>query len=127
MMIESINLEAINTFANWSAWLMAFLVGGFAGFVYFFGLWLTLKKLTISNNPALLMLSSLILRMAFVMFIFYLIMRNVGWQGLLIALLGLIVVRFILTRKYKPEPVNQSVKQAATVAAVDRVDTAKPI
>jgi len=58
--------------------------------------------------------------MAFVMSVFYLIMRSIGWQGLLIALVGLTLVRFILSRRYKPEAVTQ----ASTIATVD---TVKPI
>ena len=123
-MIESVNIESINesvnAFVNVSGWLVALLVGGLAGFVYFFGLWLTLKQLPVSKFPGLLMLSSLLLRMAFVMSVFYLIMRSIGWQGLLIALVGLTLVRFILSRRYKPEAVTQ----ASTIATVD---TVKPI
>ncbi len=116
-MIESINFEAMNAFVNLSGWLVALFVGGLAGFVYFLGLWLTLKQLPESKNPGLLMLSSLLFRMAFVMLVFYLIMLSVGWQGLLIALVGLTLVRFILSRRYKPEPVTQ----AKTIAAVETI------
>lgn len=122
-MIESVNIESVNAFVNLSGWLVALFVGGLAGFVYFFGLWLTLKQLPVSKNPGLLMLSSLLLRMAIVMSVFYLIMRNIGWQGLLIALLGLTLVRFILSRRYKPEPVTK----VPTIAPVDTADTVKSI
>jgi len=114
MMIESLNMESMSTSVNILGWLVALFVGGLAGFVYFLGLWITLKRLPVSNNPALLMLSSLLLRMAFVMSVFYLIMLNVGWQGLLIALVGLTLVRFILSRHYKPEVLTpESVKSEA--------------
>ena len=113
-MIELVNVESVNL----SGYLVACLVGGVAGFVYFFGLWLTLKQLPVSRFPGLLMLSSLLLRMAFVMSVFYLIMRNIGWQGLMVALVGLTLVRFILSRRYKPEAVIQ-------VPAIATVDTVK--
>lgn len=122
-MIESINIESIITAVNLSGWLVALFVGGLAGFVYFFGLWLTLKQLPVSKNPGLLMLSSLLLRMAFVMSVFYLIMLSVGWQGLLIALVGLTLVRLILSRRYKPEALLKTTTNAANAA----VDSAKPI
>ena len=119
-MIESINFEAMNTSVNMIGWLVALFIGGLAGFVYFLGLWLTLKQLPESKNPGLLMLSSLLFRMAFVMSVFYLIMRSIGWQGLLIALVGLTLVRFILSRHYKPDPVTQP-------STIDAVDTVKSI
>ena len=90
-MIESVNIIGL---------IVGLLVGGLTGFVYFFGLWLTLKQLPLSKNPGLLMLSSLLLRTAVVMSVFYLIMRSLGWQGLLAALLGLTLARLILNRRY---------------------------
>ena len=78
--------------------------GAILGFIYFFGLWITLKQLHQRKNPGLMMLFSLIGRLALVLFGFYFIMRFTGWQGLLVALLGLTLVRLILKRRLGPVP-----------------------
>ena len=76
--------------------------GAILGFFYFFGLWVSLKQLSQKKNPGLLMLFSLIGRLALVLFGFYFIMHFTGWQGLLAALLGLTLVRLILNRRLGP-------------------------
>jgi len=76
--------------------------GAILGFIYFFGLWLTLKRLPQQKNPGLLMLFSLMGRLVFVLSGFYFIMRFAGWQGLLAALLSLTLVRIILKRRLGP-------------------------
>jgi len=73
--------------------------GALLGFVYFFGLWLTLKQLLQKKNTAFFILFSLFVRMALVLVGFYFIMRFTGWQGLLAALLGLTLVRLILKQR----------------------------
>ena len=78
--------------------------GAILGFIYFFGLWITLKQLPQQKNLGLLMFFSLIGRLALVLFGFYFIMRFTGWQGLLAALLGLTLVRIILKRRLGPVP-----------------------
>jgi len=80
--------------------------GAILGFIYFFGLWVTLKRLPQQKNPGLLMLFSLIGRLALVLSGFYFIMLFTGWQGLLAALLGLTLVRIILKRRLGPEPIS---------------------
>jgi F1F0 ATPase subunit 2 len=76
--------------------------GAILGFIYFFGLWVTLKQLPQQKNPGLLMLFSLIGRLALVLPTFYFIMHFTGWQGLLAALLGLTLVRLTLKRRLGP-------------------------
>ena len=95
-MIDSIHLiSAMSLFLSLGA-------GAILGFIYFFGLWLTLKRLPQQKNPGLMMLFSLIGRLVLVLFGFYFIMRFAGWQGLLAALLGLTLVRLILKRRLGP-------------------------
>ena len=92
-MIDTTNILAL---------IISFLIGGLAGYIYFFGLWLTLLKLPIIKNPGLLMISSLLLRTGFVMSVFYLIMLTASWQGLVTGLIGLTLMRLILNRRYGP-------------------------
>ncbi|PWQ93843.1 ATP synthase subunit I [Leucothrix arctica] len=92
-MIDSTNILAL---------IISFLIGGLAGYIYFFGLWLTLLKLPKINNPGLLMISSLLLRNGFVMSVFYLIMLTASWQGLVTGLIGLTLMRLMLNRRYGP-------------------------
>ncbi len=97
-MIDSIHLIPL------ASLLISLGAGAILGFVYFFGLWITLKQLHQRKNPGLMMLFSLIGRLAFVLSGFYFIMRFAGWQGLLAALPGLTLVRLILKRRLGPVP-----------------------
>lgn len=97
-MVESANVMW------WVSLALSLITGALLGFVYFFGLWITLRQLPRRNNPGLWMLSSLPLRLGFVLSGFYLIMRVTGWQGLLAALLGFTLVRLIIVRRYGPVP-----------------------
>lgn len=67
------------------------------GVFFFAGLWWTVGKLTSVKHVALLFLSSLILRTGTVVAGFYFIMDH-HWQRLVVALLGFIVARIIVTR-----------------------------
>lgn len=88
------------------ALLLSLIAGAGVGFIYFFGLWLTIKQLAQQKNPGLLMLTSLIARTALVMIVFYQIMQTVGWQGLFSALTGLVMVRLVLSRRLAPDGGN---------------------
>jgi len=80
-------------------WQLAafFIAGGLIGTVYFGGLWLTVKRIPSSDNPHLLLVSSFFLRMAVALAAFY-ALTPWGWQALVLALLGLLITRQILTR-----------------------------
>jgi F1F0 ATPase subunit 2 len=88
--------------ANILTLLISFLIGGLAGFIYFFGLWLTVSKLPTIKHPGLLMISSLLFRTAFVMSVFYLIMITASWQGLVTSLIGFTLMRLVLNKRYGP-------------------------
>lgn len=78
-----------------------FIVGFALGLFFFGGLWLTVKKAVTSKMPALLFVSSFIIRVGVVVLVFYFISPG-GWQALLASLLGLITARFAviyLTKK----------------------------
>ncbi|MFA6001589.1 MAG: ATP synthase subunit I [Thermoleophilia bacterium] len=75
------------------------------GIVYFGGLWLTLRRLATSSQPAFLALGSYTGRLALCLTVFILIARATGLQGILICTAAFIIARMILVRRWgKPEP-----------------------
>jgi len=77
------------------------------GIFYFGGLWLTLRRLLDSKQPALLTLGSYLGRLAVCFAGFFLIARVGDWQGVLVCLLSFLLVRVALVRRWgKPEPAN---------------------
>jgi F1F0 ATPase subunit 2 len=71
------------------------------GLFYFAGLWWTVQRLPKSNHPGFLALSSLGIRMAGMILGFLLVARGGRWQQLLLALLGVIAVRFVLVHRVR--------------------------
>ena len=69
--------------------------GIFFGLFYFGGLWLTLKHLPDSKQPALLTLGSFLGRSAVCLFGFYLISGN-GLEALAFSLAGFMLSKFAL-------------------------------
>ena len=63
------------------------------GVVYFWGLWLTLKKVKTVKRYGRLLVFSWFVRNAFMLGAFYLIMQN-DWQRLVAAFAGVMIVRF---------------------------------
>lgn len=70
--------------------------GTVLGIFYFGGLWITLKHLQDSEQPALLAFSSFMGRSIVCLFGFYLIASN-GWEGLVFSLAGFILTKLALT------------------------------
>lgn len=73
--------------------LAMYLSGAVLGAGYFAGLWLTTQRLQQSHPPALLLITSLLLRTLFLLTGFYFILGDGQWQHLLTALAGLITLR----------------------------------
>lgn len=69
------------------------------GFIYFWGLWMTVKAISGARRPALLMASSFILRTA-VCVAGFLVVSGGHWERLLAALAGFVAIRMILIRSY---------------------------
>jgi F1F0 ATPase subunit 2 len=82
--------------------LYAFLYGGVLGIGYFALLWLTVKYLARIRWPAIWVMLSLVLRMGGILVGLYWISGG-GWMMLMAALLGIIVVRVLVTRYLRPE------------------------
>jgi len=77
------------------------------GLFYFSGLWWTLRQLPDARRPALLILGSFGLRMAACALVFYLVMDG-HWDRLIVALLGILLIRRVLIRRWGPRPRLQS-------------------
>jgi F1F0 ATPase subunit 2 len=77
-------------------WILAWAAGVALGAVFFGGLWWTVKKGASSSRPAILFLTSVVLRMAIVMIGFYLV-SAAQWQRLLACLAGFVVARLAVT------------------------------
>jgi len=77
--------------------VLAWLVGGLLGAIFFGGLWWTVRRGVSSPRPALWFFGSLLLRMSIVLAGFYSIGRG-NWERLVACLLGFIIARFIVMR-----------------------------
>jgi F1F0 ATPase subunit 2 len=77
--------------------LLALLEGAFLGVFFFYGLWMTVRKLESSKQVALLFFVSMLLRTSIVMLGFYFILGD-NWQHLVAGLIGFVIVRIIVTR-----------------------------
>jgi F1F0 ATPase subunit 2 len=88
---------------------LAVLIGMALGVFYFGGLWWTVKRLAGARHPVILQLGSLLLRLAFVLLAFYLLLVTLDWERVIVALAGFVVVRLILIHRHRPR-----------LAAVDR-------
>jgi F1F0 ATPase subunit 2 len=69
------------------------------GAFYFIALWRTVRKLPDTPRPLRLMLGSFVVRIAVVLPGFYFVMSG-HWERLVMALIGFIVARKVLTRRY---------------------------
>jgi len=83
--------------------VLSLFCGLILGLFFFAGLWWTIKKSMISKHPALLVLSSMIIRICVVLIGFYYISLG-NWKRILSCLAGFIIAKFILTRLTKSEP-----------------------
>ena len=82
--------------------ILAAFSGLLLGLFFFGGLWWTIKKSITSKHPALLMLSSLIIRIGVVLIGFYYLSQG-SWKRILGCLVGFIIAKFIVTRLTRPE------------------------
>jgi F1F0 ATPase subunit 2 len=71
------------------------------GLFYFGGLWLTVRKISCSRRPGLLMSGSFVVRLLVTLCGFYLVMDG-SLERVLACLAGFLVMRFVLTRVLAP-------------------------
>jgi F1F0 ATPase subunit 2 len=97
-------------------WLIAaLLVGGALGVFYFGGLWWTVQRVPRVRRAGLLLLASFAARTVITLLVFYLVAGG-QWQRLLAAVIGFILIRFVLVRHLSntPEAEETSVEAAET-------------
>jgi F1F0 ATPase subunit 2 len=82
--------------------LLCFGAGIGLGTFFFGGLWLTMKRLPYSKNPAFLTMGSFFGRIAVCVFSFYLVVKTGDWEGLLASFGGFMIMRFALVRHFRP-------------------------
>ena len=88
---------------NDSMHLLLALIFGFAiGIFYFSSLWITVRQLPTTQQPIPLIIGSLLGRLSIAVLGFYSVMHG-SWQRLLIALLGFVLARTILIKRWKPK------------------------
>lgn len=83
-------------------------MGMVLGLVYFLGLWETVRRLRQVRRPALWMLESLILRLAFILTGLYLVGHG-HWDRLIAALIGILIIRTLLIRRIRPHDRSSTV------------------
>lgn len=84
--------------------LTAVFIGGvLTGTTNYLGLWLTVKKVADSRRPTLLVLSSMLLRIAGCMAVFYLLMDS-RWERLVLVLAGFYLARILACRRFGVSP-----------------------
>ena len=89
--------------------ILAFIAGVAIGTFFFGGLWFTVRKAVNAKTPALWFFGSFFLRVSITMVGFYFISLG-NWQHLLVALLGFVIARFIVTHFTKSIEINQHKK-----------------
>lgn len=84
---------------------LSLLMGMGLGLLYFGGLWLTVRKLPYTNNPALLTLVSFIVRLSLCLLGFYWVMvqvKDYNILPLLVSLAAFFWIRNLLIHRLKP-------------------------
>jgi F1F0 ATPase subunit 2 len=85
--------------------VLALGMGGLLGAFFFGGLWWTIQKGVNAKHPGLWFFSSLLLRTGITLVGFYVIAAG-HWQRFLACLVGFVIVRFIVLRLTRSEPVK---------------------
>jgi len=81
--------------------VLAGVVGGLLGVLFYGGLWWTVQKGAVSEQPALWFFGSLMLRMGIVLTGFYLVSGG-QWERLVLSLVGFVMARIVVTRLTRP-------------------------
>jgi|HubBroStandDraft_6_1064221.scaffolds.fasta_scaffold279860_3 F1F0 ATPase subunit 2 len=74
--------------------------------IFFAGLWWTIRSALATANPILWFAGSLLLRVSFVLVVFYALAAQ-GWQAMTLCLLGFLLSRIAATRFARPAIARQ--------------------
>lgn len=121
--------------------LFIWLIGLALGYIFFAGLWWTVKKSLHSSNPASWLLISMLVRMAVTITGFYLVVTYVGnnevgssemvntsWLRLLTCLLGFICARLVISKVISRVVSKETTKvdrQVNRVIATDNIHSSE--
>ncbi len=84
-----------------TVWIIVSLVTGTVlGTLYFGGLWITVRRLAVTRQPALLTLVSFVVRAAVVLLGFYFVMGG-RWERLVACLAGFLLARTLFIRRLR--------------------------
>jgi len=72
---------------------LMFIAGALLAATYLGGLWLTVRQMQSHSHPALLFLTSMVVRTGLTVAVFYFILGEGRWHALLAALAGFLVFR----------------------------------
>lgn len=81
--------------------MTAFGAGIVLGAFYFYGLWLTVRRLPSARRPVVMSLSSFFGRLAVVLVCFYLVTAG-QWERLVACLVGFLAARIVLVKIFGP-------------------------
>lgn len=81
--------------------LLMAIAGALLAAVYLAGLWVTVRRLHRYQHPALLLVTSIIMRMGLVVVGFLFILGDRHWQHLLAALAGFLTLRTLAIRRVR--------------------------
>jgi len=82
--------------------IWALVVGAGLGFLYYGGLWWTIRRLPRTSHPGSLFMASFALRTVTVLAGLFLVTGG-AWMPLAAAMIGFLTIRFILVRNWGPE------------------------
>jgi F1F0 ATPase subunit 2 len=82
-------------------YIVSLIIGGTLGAFYFGGLWLTVSRVTSNRHPVLLNIGSFFIRTIITLTGFYFVVRGGYWKRLIVCLIGFVIVKFLLVRKFK--------------------------
>lgn len=96
---------------NWWIYILAIFSGALLSVIYFFGLWVTVQKITnLNKHYYLVLLLSFLTRVTITLIGFYFILM-LGWVPALLALLAFIITRQVVVRKIGTPSSLQTMKE----------------
>jgi F1F0 ATPase subunit 2 len=87
--------------------VLAWGAGGVLGAMFFGGLWWTVRRGVLSQQPALWFFGSLLLRVSIALAGFYLVSGG-QWKRLMLCLVGFVMARFVVMWLTRPTGEDQS-------------------